>query len=369
MKVNSHNEWDKLLEVIVGRAESIAEMIMPFDSHLSEEQMHEAFEIAHSAFPKNIIDELNEDLEGLCNVFTQFGAKVLRPNNMDIHKLFASPNWKAVCNNLINMRDLHLIVGNTVIESPSPSKHRLFEATGLYEIWYDYFKMGFKWVCAPKPQLKGRYEIPFYENEQRFIKLSEEEILFDAANTVRMGSDLLYLVSASGNNLGAQWLQGVLGNEYKVHTTDKIYRAAHIDSTVLCLRPGLVLLNGHRVNEKNCPEIFKTWDKIYFNDIISYPQEIIDIQEDIRRNVAQKLNKISIATGVDSMSSEWIGLNILSLDPSTVVVDKRQIPLIRELESRKFTVIPVSHRYSYFVGGIHCNTLDTVRDSKLENYF
>jgi hypothetical protein len=65
-----------------------------------------------------------------------------------------------------------------------------------------------------------------------------------------MGRDLLYLVSSSGNYLGAKWLQIVLGDEYVVHTTDKIYRSAHIDSTALCLRPGVVLLNGYRVTKK-----------------------------------------------------------------------------------------------------------------------
>ena len=90
-------------------------------------------------------------------------------------------------------------------------------------------------------------------------KLAENEILFEAANTVRMGRDLLYLVSASGNYLGAKWLQSVLGDEYRVHTTDKIYRSSHIDSTVLALRPGLVLLNASRVISENMPEILKKW--------------------------------------------------------------------------------------------------------------
>ena len=80
-----------------------------------------------------------------------------------------------------------------------------------------------------------------------------------------MGKDLLYLISSSGNELGARWLQSVLGNEYRVHTTKDIYRSSHIDSTVMCLKPGLVLLNSARVNEKNCPRIFDKWQKIYLS--------------------------------------------------------------------------------------------------------
>ena len=44
-----------------------------------------------------------------------------------------------------------------------------------------------------------------------------------------MGKDLLYLVSSSGNYKGAKWLQSVLGNDYKVHVTDSLYRASHLE--------------------------------------------------------------------------------------------------------------------------------------------
>ena len=80
--------------------------------------------------------------------------------------------------------------------------------------------------------------------------MAEKEILFEAANTLRMGKDLLYLVSSSGNYLGAKWLQSVLGDEYKVHITNDLYRSSHIDSTLMALRPGQILMNSARVSER-----------------------------------------------------------------------------------------------------------------------
>jgi N-dimethylarginine dimethylaminohydrolase len=63
-------------------------------------------------------------------------------------------------------------------------------------------------------------------------------------------------------------------------------------------------------------------------------------------------------------------MNLLSLDPETVMVDERQSNLIGLLEGRRFTVIPVRMRHMYTQsGGIHCATLDTVRDGGLERYF
>ena len=70
------------------------------------------------------------------------------------------------------------------------------------------------------------------------------------------------------------------------------------------------------------------------------------------------------------MSSPWVGMNLLSYDQETVIVDERQTKLIKVLEKYKFKIVPVKMRHIYTQGGgIHCATLDTVRDSKLESYF
>ena len=75
-------------------------------------------------------------------------------------------------------------------------------------------------------------------------------------------------------------------------------------------------------------------------------------------------------TNLLDMSSPWVGLNFLSISMDTVVVESRQTKLIEMFESKGFNVIPVPMRHMYTQGGgIHCATLDTVRESKLESYF
>ena len=370
MRINSHNEWDKLREVILGNAESQTCLAFSTTEPLSEKTRGKIETLAHEAYPQWLIDEVNEDLEELCDVLKKSGVKVYRPNSTSVGKVFSTPYWSAGGDRAYNMRDLHLVVGDTVIESPSQERHRYFEGIGLYDVWYEYFKEGCRWIAAPKPKLAGHYMITYYEDGQKYQKLTEEEILFEAANTVRMGKDLLYLVSRSGNYLGAKWLQSVLGDQYRVHTTEEIYRSSHIDSTVMCLRPGLVLLNGARVNPRNCPKIFDQWDKIYFTDIKPTPLETLEFHEKVRKRIHEELVQLNIETDIDHLASEWIGMNFLSLDPETVVIDKRQTALIKILEKYGLTAIPISFRHSHLLkGGIHCSTLDTVRDSKLESYF
>lgn len=379
MKINSHNEWDRLREIIVGRAEGQASLIFrtPTNGLLPEAMVEKALELAREAYPQWLVDEISEDLDGLCKVLESFGVRVYRPSTGPVGRLFTTPFFSGVCDHVYNMRDLYLVVGNTVVESPSQERHRYFEAMGLYDIWYKYLKEGgFRWIAGPKPALNGEHMIVYYEegrdqyeDGQKYIKLTEAEILFEAANTVRMGRDLIYLVSRSGNYLGAQWLQSVLGDAYRVHTTEKIYKSSHIDSTALCLRPGLVLVNGERVTEENCPRIFDEWDKIYFHDILPIPHQTLEFHEKVRKPIYHQLEEMNVSSNLDSVSSKWIGMNILSVDPQTVIVDERQVALMKVLEKHKITPIPIPFRHSYYMGGIHCSTLDTVRDSNLESYF
>lgn len=391
LKINSHNEWDRLREVIVGTAEGThAVLTWPRPDPIPEAVLAEALAVNHEAHPKWFLDEIAEDLQGLADTIAKFGVKVHRPKVHDISRMYATPFWQSTGNNVYNVRDLHLVVGNSVIESPSYLRSRYFESLALYDIWHEYFEAGFTWICGPRPRLDREVSEPYFRSgDERVLtpedvrymeltggrveelhRLNENEIVFEAANTVRMGRDLLYLISSSGNKKSAKWLQSVLGHEYRVHTTEDIYRSSHIDSTVLCLRPGLVLLNSRRVNEKNCPKLFDKWEKIYFDDVAPTAEPELEFQKNVRDPLAKRLQALGFWTNLNDMSSPWVGMNFLSLDPSTIVTDERQTALMRLLEKRGFTMVPVRMRHIYTQGGgIHCATLDTVRDSTLESYF
>ena len=138
----------------------------------------------------------------------------------------------------------------------------------------------------------------------------------------------------------------------------------------MCLRPGLVLLNSTRVNKDNCPKIFEKWDKIYFSDVAPTSEIELKFQNEVRDPIGSEIEALGFQTNLHDMSSPWVGLNLLSVDPETVIVDERQTNLIKILESYRIRVIPIKMRHIYTQGGgIHCATLDTVRNSTLESYF
>lgn len=391
MKLNSHNEWDPLQEIIVGSAKGTAATLeWHSPDPISEDVLTKARDLSKKASPDWFVDEINEDLDNLSGLLSEYGAKVFRPTNYDISKFYSSAHWTSSGNNLYNVRDLNLVVGNTLVESPSQNISRYFESTALYDIWYQYFDEGFKWICGPRPRLEVPALEPYFRDEsertltaedlrhqeltggrlEKLHRLTESEILFEAANTVRMGEDLLYLVSSSGNWKAGKWLQTVLGDTYRVHITDKLYRASHLDSTVLCLRPGCVLLNSKRASPENLPSLFDSWEKIWFEDVAPTLQSELDFQNTVRDPIEKELRELGFHSNLGEMSSPWVGMNVLTLDAETVMVDERQTKLIQLLEANRFTTIPVKLRHMYTQGGgIHCATLDTVRKGTLENYF
>lgn len=343
--INSWNEWDPLKTVVLGT--SLGAQV-PSDERSLRAINYADWPLDRKApvgpYPDRVIEEAEEDLSRIEEVLTKLGIGVLRPNTLSGE--IQTPRWSTSTYYQYCPRDHTLVVGNTLIESPMPLRSRQLETWGLKDIFLEGFRNGARWISAPKPALLDEcYNIE--EVDRDHLTLNELEPCFDAANVLRCGYDLFYLVSNSGNRLGGRWLQETLGPEYRVHYLEDIYSFMHLDSTISFLRPGLVLLNPDRINESNIPEVLRPWDKIWAPppvDIGFYPPY--------------------------EHASEWIGVNLLMISPTLALVDQSQQPLIKELNRQKIEVIEVSLRHARTLGGgLHCVTLDLFREGGPEKYF
>jgi N-dimethylarginine dimethylaminohydrolase len=240
-----------------------------------------------------------------------------------------------------------LVIGDHIIETPNVIRSRAQETFSYRTMLVDYLKSGAKWYSAPKPMLlDSLFDVDLNTPAPR-----NDEPAFDAANVLRLGQDLIYLVSGTGNELGGEWLQTILGETFRVHFFKDIYFGSHIDSTFVALRPGLMLCNPARLNDDTLPEILKQWNVIY-----SPPMESTD------RYDADYLSK--------SIGSNWIDMNLFSINPDLVVVDRDQTALIKLLEKQGLGVIPLKLRHAKMLGGgFHCVTLDIRRNGTLQRYF
>jgi scyllo-inosamine-4-phosphate amidinotransferase 1 len=302
--------------------------------------------VASGPYPDRVIQEANEDLEVLCETLKKLGVEVLRPELYDTGAAVSNGSWQTEGYYSYCPRDSVLVHGDLVIESPMPLRSRYLEQKIFKKIFQAEIEHGVRWLSAPRPNLADSlYEI---ENVRaNTLTLKENEPCFDAANVLRAGYDLFYLVSNSGNKLGARWLQNILGSSFRVHLIEDVYAYMHLDSTISILRPGLVLLNPARINENNLPKPFRTWDKIWCADPVDIGYY-----------------------GNFKNASTWIGMNLLMVNPSLALVEKNQTSLISQLREKDVEVIPLPMRHARTLGGaFHCVTLDLARRGDLECYF
>lgn len=341
--VSVYTEWDPLEEVIVGRA-THAQIAQPDRGLFAVEYRgHGHVEnIPSGRYPEQVITETEEDLEALVDTFHSLGIVVRRPEVWDPSIRYRTPHWETDGQYNYCPRDLFVAVGNWLIEAPMTLRCRQFETLSFKWILLDYLLGGARWVAAPRPNLAD--DVYCLDDSHPFA-LTEVEPVFDAANVLRFGRDLLYLVSDTGNSIGARWLQSVLGPEFRVRVYDSVYSGSHVDTTITPVRPGLVVVSGERVGPHNLPDMFVGWDVVYLHDVVDIGY-----------------------TGT-AYASKWIGLNFLMVRPDLAIIDPVQVPLIRELEQRGIDVIPLRLRHARTLGGgFHCVTLDVRRKGGLESY-
>jgi scyllo-inosamine-4-phosphate amidinotransferase 1 len=185
-------------------------------------------------------------------------------------------------------------------------------------------------------ELSAYYDV--VDAAEHYLHMPRNEgMTLDAANVCRLNDTWLYLESASGNRAAYNWLCKHFPN-ITIELCN-FYAGVHIDSTIVPLREGLVLVNAARVTSETLPQAFRDWEVLYVDTVVEqgfyqYPY-----------------------------ASKWIALNMLVVNPTTVIMDADQAELRYALETRGFEVIP--HKLSHsrtLGGGFHCVTLDLWRE-------
>lgn len=342
--VDVHNEWDPLEEVVIGTIAGARVPVADRSLHAIEfAACASAGEIPSGPVPAQIVEETAAELEELCAALEDLGVTVRRPEPRDIAATIATPDWSTDGLYDYCPRDVLLAVGRTIVETPAVMRSRLLEPFAYKRLLVEYLESGARWLSAPKPRLCDE----MYDVEAPVgRRLRNLEPAFDAANVVRLGTDLLYLVSDSGNELGWRWLASALGEPYVVHPCRDLYASTHIDSTIVPLQPGLVLVNPARVNDDNLPAPLRGWDRIVCPPLVDTGH-----------------------VGRFARASTWVGMNLLVVRPGLVVADRRQPDLIRALERHGIDVLALQLSHARTLGGgFHCVSLDVRRRGTLETY-
>ncbi|MFE7127757.1 glycine amidinotransferase [Streptomyces sp. NPDC057617] len=381
MRLNSFDEWSPLKEVVVGSAVNYTshERELSFDLFFHDnitrsEWYYPRLSAAGSAdarqpgapgrspIKQRYVDELNEDIEGIVAVLESLAVTVHRPLNVDASTAeVRTPAWSAAVVPPLNVRDNTLILGDEIIETPPMIRSRYFETQFLTPVFAEYFRQGARWTVMPRPLMTdASFDLSYartssiggptepIDDPQPSVYDVGFEMMFDGAQCLRLGRDVIVNISTANHAMACDWLERHLEGRFRIHRVHRL-SDSHIDSMVLALRPGTLLVRNKEVLDF-LPEPLHSWDLI----VAPPPGE---------NNFPRYEDDDLVLT------SPFIDLNVLSVDPSTVLVNSACPELIRTLEQQRFTVVPVRHRHRrLFGGGFHCFTLDTVREGGPEDY-
>jgi glycine amidinotransferase len=354
--VNSWNEWDPLQEVIVGSARRAADIgfepaLAPYFPPDSPGRRFRGRPVA-----PEVVDAAERQLDDFADRLERLGITVRRPDPIDHSIPVKTPDWEVAGGHASACpRDLLLIIGDEIIEAPMAQRARYFEFRAYRSLLKDYFRRGARWTLAPKPVMSDDlYNERDPADREPFdfatdSLLTEFEPAFDAACFARCGRDIFWQPDLVSNEFGAKWLRRHLGPTFRIHRVEfREPMPTHIDTTLVPVRPGLVLSNPARPCANGSLDLFTAngW-------------RVVPAPPSVRTGRAPARDV-----------SNWISMNILMLDERTVVVEQAEIPMIALMRSLGCEVIPCPLDRVYpFGGGFHCCTADVRRDGILRSYF
>jgi len=304
--ISSYNEYSTLKKIVVGDATYANWPV--YDPVFRAEADHTLWKetpLPSGPVPQYIIDEANEDLQGLCNILTQHGVEVVRPATFNFQTHDGMYNYCP--------RDRFIVHGGTIIDPA---------------------------MMYPCRDMEYQCYVDILEQADCIIRMPRNAgMVLDAANVLRVARNKwLFLESASGNRAAYEWLCEQLP-KVEIELCN-FYAGVHIDSTIVALNENTFVVNGARVNNTTLPKMLQDKTILYVNQVV--PQGFYEYP----------------------YASKWIALNMLSIDPKTVIVDAKQTELIQTLRNQLgMTVIPHELRHSRTLGGgFHCVTLDLERN-------
>jgi len=349
----SCNGWDPLEEVIVGVSDyAVVPKAEPTVLTCFKTEDFKFFEEHGGKYWADVLGsemwtDLLAEVEELAHVLKEEGVIVKRPDRVDWGQTISTPTYTGPGMYASMPRDSLLIVGDEIIEAPLAWRMRYFEYTAFRNLVQDYYQKGARWTAAPKSF--SRDSLVEKNADGSTYLLTEDEPVFDAADFMRLGRDIVGLRSQVTNLAGIDWLRRHLAPRgIKVHTlfSDNPF-SMHIDVTFLPLRPGLAVIHpkyrsyGPAIDHleaagwKIIPAPFPTAPKKFKN----------------------------------GLSSNFISINFLQIAPDRIICEADEPDLQDFLRKQGITPIPIKFRTANILGGgFHCHTSDIRRKGAMESY-
>jgi glycine amidinotransferase len=294
MRFGAHHEWGKLSEVVIGISPAEDFVVFYEDSQRWLVPPGDAFSREHAG--RRLIDidaeragRIERQVDALAERVAREGVTVHRPQRLEgDERTFLAPNGEGA---QLFPRDGVIVIADHVIDGSLRLRCRQRERYGLRPIIQQAVQQrGARWSSVPLGS-PACVDGPFLEG----------------GDTLRNGDEIYVGISGCASDLaGADWLQALLGEKYRVIPVAMRSNVLHLDCALALIKPGLLVYCPEKLID-GLPMALRGWDKI----------------------------------AVSTDEANRLATNALVLEEGRVIVDAGNERISDELRRRKVDVIPV----------------------------
>ena len=319
MPFGVHHEWGKLREVVIGI--SPAEDFIVFHEESARWMTPDVAEFSRENAGRRLIDidadwalRIERQVDALAELLAREGVAVHRPQRLrGDERTFLAPNGEGA---QLFARDGVIVVADHVIDASLRLKCRQRERFGLRPIIQGAVqKRGARWSSVPLGS-PGCVDGPFLEG----------------GDTLLNGYEVYVGISGCASDLaGADWLQALLGDRYRVLPVAMKSNVLHLDCCLALVGPSLLIYCPEKLID-GLPTALRDWDKI--------------------------------SVSVDEATR--LATNGLIIESGRMIVDADNSRVIDELRRRGIDVIPLPFDGPIRLGGgLRCAHHPLLRESVL----
>lgn len=416
-KVNAWNGWDPLKQIILGNCYS-----PDWFSDVKDKSLRSMIQ--------TLVRETQEDLDGVQRTLEDLGVDVVRiPENtvedgtnlnkygIDSYGKYlqyindtnsgAKRFWKnGLPKPMITPRDYFITLGDKFVQTIGFSKDNPLSAAGLIDPALitgftrnkkqeAFEKAGFvipgplkystAFIAETFPNWIPDWDNLEWADYKSYNKAAANEDYhtychnswgFWAPMVTRVGDTLVVDVSEQEN------LADYLLAEYPEFKQSHVAIGGHNDGAFCTPKPGLVV-NAFPEDTEGYKKTFPNWDIFNIPNMQETDDEFhefMKFKDKVDGRWWQKGAEAQPAyvDFVEKWMGQWVGyveetifeVNMLSIDPETILCLNRQDVVHDALKSRGINPIYTRFRHrKFWDGGLHCLTVDTVRDGDKQNYY
>jgi hypothetical protein len=297
---------------------------------------------------RRIAEETEEDYLALIAILEKFGVTVVRPtinadNNFEEYMLIRADGTRVYQKPPMQPRDDLLVIGNKIFSTRphGPQYVDFYDA-----IWNDI--EGEKFHAREHPALKGMC----------------------APGITRVGHDVYF-----DEPVFPEYITKYFEPHYRCH---HVNTGGHSDAVFCPVTPGLIVsLRDYQEYEKTFPG----WEVVYLpNQSWDLVRPFLELKEKNQGRwwIPGEEKNDSVTEYIDTWLGHWVGyveetvfdVNMLVIDEHNVVCNNYNEKVFEALARHGVTPHVCNFRHRFFWdGGLHCNTLDLVREGSQIDYF